>query len=393
MSRTATAVSADPKSLAEAFGVFNELSSRLTDAYGQLEARVADLTRELAESRAQREAELNEKELLADQLGVLLEAMPAAIVLVDGRDRVDRYNPAAESLFPSLSWGRRWSEVRDEALLNDHQSPEWQLRDGRNVNVSVRPLNDAGLFLVMVDVTETRRLQEQLHRRERLTAMGEMAAQLAHQIRTPLSAAMLYAGQLARADLGEPPRSFVDKLRGQLRHTERLVADMLAFTRGGRFVPQAVDLVRVIRDASDQVMPRLAPLGAKITVDNPLDEAGVLGNQDALTGAISALLNNALEHGGEDVSIHLRLQETDDDFVLSISDDGPGIPEEIREHIFDPFFTTRERGTGLGLAVVQAVLLEHEGSVEYQPGNQSGVCFEIRLPKGERNMRMEMNES
>lgn len=393
MSRTATAVSADPESLAEAFGVFNELSSRLTDAYGQLEARVADLTRELAESRAQREAELNEKELLASQLGVLLEAMPAAIVLVDGRDRIDRYNPAAESLFPSLGWGRRWSEVRDEALLNDPESPEWQLRDGRNVNVSVRPLNDAGLFLVMVDVTETRRLQEQLHRRERLSAMGEMAAQLAHQIRTPLSAAMLYAGHLARADLGEPPHSFIEKLRGQLRHTEHLVADMLAFTRGGRFVPQPVDLGRVIRDATDQVVPRLASLSAEITINDPLEEALVLGNQDALTGAVGALLNNALDHGGEGVAIHLQLQAEANGFLLKVSDDGPGIPDEVRSRIFDPFFTTRERGTGLGLAVVQAVLLEHDGSVDCKPAKTAGTCFELRLPKGDSYVRMEMSES
>ncbi len=393
MSRTAAA-SADPQSLAEAFGVFNELSTRLTDAYGQLETRVAELTRELAESRAQRQAEQHEKEFLADQLGVLLEAMPAAIVLVDGRDRIDRFNPAAEALFPALGWGRRWSEVRDDALLNDPDSPEWQLRDGRNVNVSVRPLNDAGLFLVMVDVTETRRLQEQLNRRERLSAMGEMAAQMAHQIRTPLSAAMLYAGQLARADLGEPPRGFVEKLRGQLRHTERLVADMLAFTRGGRFVPEAVDLQRVLRDACDQVAPRAAGMGAQISVGPVVGNgAATVGNQDALTGAVAALLNNALDHGGEGVSIRLQLDSRPGGWVLRVCDDGPGISEEIRAQIFDPFFTTRERGTGLGLAVVQAVMLDHGGSVHCHAGDGVGACFELHLPTGDNPAAMEMSES
>ena len=98
-----------PQELEQAFGVFNELSERLTTAYGQLEARVAGLTTELTRTRSERLAETAKKEHLADQLGVLLEALPAAIVLVDVRDRVDRFNPAAEQLFPGLAWGRRWS--------------------------------------------------------------------------------------------------------------------------------------------------------------------------------------------------------------------------------------------------------------------------------------------
>ena len=95
--------------LEQAFGVFNELSERLTTAYGQLETRVALLSDELACSRRERLNERVEKEHLADQLGVLLEALPAAVVLVDMRDRVDRFNPAAEQLFPELAWGRLWS--------------------------------------------------------------------------------------------------------------------------------------------------------------------------------------------------------------------------------------------------------------------------------------------
>ncbi|MGB5468112.1 MAG: PAS domain-containing protein, partial [Sedimenticolaceae bacterium] len=102
-----TRVDHDPRDLEQAFGVFNELSERLTTAYEQLEGRVADLTQELARTRRERLAERAQKEHLADQLGVLLEALPAAIVLIDVRDRVDRFNPAAEQLFPGLAWGRR----------------------------------------------------------------------------------------------------------------------------------------------------------------------------------------------------------------------------------------------------------------------------------------------
>ena len=107
--------------LEQAFDVFNALSERLTLAYGQLEARVAMLSDQLDSTRRDRLRERAQKEHLADQLGVLLEALPAAVVLVDMRDRIDRFNPAAEQLFPGLAWGRRWSEVKAEVvgLLED----------------------------------------------------------------------------------------------------------------------------------------------------------------------------------------------------------------------------------------------------------------------------------
>ena len=95
-----TRIADDTAGLVQAFGVFNDLSQRLTEAYTQLESRMAALTDELVTARRQRCNERAEKEHLADQLGVLLEALPAAVVLIDARDRVDRFNPAAEVLFP-----------------------------------------------------------------------------------------------------------------------------------------------------------------------------------------------------------------------------------------------------------------------------------------------------
>lgn len=373
----------DPEALAEAFGLFNQLSEQLTSAYGQLEARVAQLTSELALSRQARLRELAEKERLADRLSNLLEALPAAVVLVDGRDRIDQFNPAAESLFPSIAWGRRWTEVRDETLARLSDDDEWRLSDGRRVNMRYRPLNDQGRVLVMLDVTETRRLQDQLHRRERLTAMGEMAAQLAHQVRTPLSAALLYAGQLRRDGLAaDKVRDYAGKLCDRLRHTESLVADMLAFARGGRFSPQLLDLRRVVADGAELVRPKLVGRAARLEFRSEIQDAcPVLGNRDALIGAIGALVNNALEHGGDGVAIEVALRQQGDRYLVTVQDDGPGIPDEVQQRMFDPFFTTADRGTGLGLAVVHSVTVEHDGHIEYRNRAAGGACFRITLPR------------
>ena len=373
----------DPQDLEHAFGVFNELSERLTSAYGLLEARVADLSLELSRSRHDRLNERAQKEHLADQLGVLLEALPAAIVLVDMRDRVDRFNPAAEQLFPSLAWGRRWSEVKAEVVAAEPAPGDWRLHDGRRVSVSQRPLNDRGRILVVVDVTDQRRLQERAERQDRLSAMGEMAAQLAHQVRTPLSTAVLYAGQLAKGTLSDAQREqFSAKLLDGLRHTETLVREMLAFSRGGGFSAAPVRIDDALDTALAGMQPRLQQLGARLDVcAEAADRPVVAGNLDALAGAFSNLIDNALNHGGEGVTLRIAVGAGPvQTLVLTFEDDGPGIDPLALPRIFDPFFTTRERGTGLGLAVVQAVVLEHGGTLRAGESPLGGARFEIRLP-------------
>jgi len=372
-----------PQELEHAFGVFNELSERLTTAYAQLEGRVAGLTRELARSRSERLAETAQKEHLADQLGVLLEALPAAIVLVDMRDRVDRFNPVAEELFPGLAWGRRWSEVKEEVIAAEPTPGDWCLHDGRRVSVSQRPLNDRGRILVVVDTTDQRRMQERVERQDRLSAMGEMAAQLAHQVRTPLSTSVLYAGQLAKGNLNDTQRQqFGAKLLDGLRHTETLVRDMLAFSRGGNFSSSPIRVNDALSTALAALQPRLRQLDAALDLD--LGDAHnylVAGNLDALAGAFSNLIDNALNHGGEQVKITVSAEIADNGCLsLAFEDDGPGIDPVALPRIFDPFFTTRERGTGLGLAVVQAVVLQHGGALSAAVSTHGGARFEIQLP-------------
>jgi len=383
MAKLQTQPAHDPQDLEHAFGVFNELSARLTSAYGQLEDRVADLTRELSRSRHDRLNERAQKEHLADQLGVLLEALPAAIVLVDVRDRIDRFNPAAEQLFPSLAWGRRWSEVKAEVVAAEPAPGDWRLHDGRRVSVSQRPLNDRGRVLVVVDMTDQRRLQERVERQDRLSAMGEMAAQLAHQVRTPLSTSVLYAGQLAKGTLSdEQRRQFSAKLLDGLRHTENLVREMLAFSRGGNFSARPVCIDDALSTALAGMQPRLQQLEARLEVAlEATDRRLVAGNLDALAGAFSNLIDNALNHGGAGVELRVFAAEgPDGSLLLVFEDNGPGIDPLARPRIFDPFFTTRERGTGLGLAVVQAVVLEHGGALRAGESTLGGARFEIQLP-------------
>jgi two-component system sensor histidine kinase FlrB len=369
-------------SLAEAFERFSALSERLATAYERLERRLAEHNGQLAGISRARLTERREKERLADRLGALIEALPAAVILVDGRDRVDQYNRAAETAFEGIRWGRRWAEVLTDNLASMPLEDEWVLRCGVRVSVSVRPLGDNGMVFVMQDVTERRRLEQRLLHQERLSALGEMAARLAHQVRTPLSAAVLYAGQLAGAELPAPHRQrFAEKLLARLRHTEQLVADMLTFARGERYRPEPLDLRAVVRDAADIVAPRFATGDAALELTVPDgDAARVLGNAQALVGVLVNLLTNALEHGGPGVTVTLGMDRAEEGYRVFVEDSGKGVPESLRARVFEPFFTTRSSGTGLGLAVAHSVVTEHGGQMRC--AGERGNRFELVLPYG-----------
>jgi two-component system sensor histidine kinase FlrB len=213
--------------------------------------------------------------------------------------------------------------------------------------------------------------------------MGEMAATLAHQIRTPLSSALLYLGHLGRNDLSAEQREkFSGRMRERLQLMERQVNDMLAFSRGHG--PQMELLnVSALLAASLQLVQPLADLrGSHLSLsDRSGGDTWLLGNPDALQGAFSNLIHNALEHGGQGVRVRVELARTTDGMArLRFRDDGPGVPEDIRDQVFNPFFTTASDGTGLGLAVVQSVILAHHGRVELESGECAGACFSIELP-------------
>jgi len=213
--------------------------------------------------------------------------------------------------------------------------------------------------------------------------MGETAAKLAHQVRTPLSSALLYVGHLGRDDLSSEQRQkFAARLRDRLQHMERQVNDILAFSRGQAIRHETLCLTTLLEDSLRAVQPLAEARQARLTfTDRSGGDLCIPGNADALLGAFTNLINNALEHGGNGVHVQVELGRAGDGQVtLVFRDDGPGIPADIRAQVFDPFFTTRSDGTGLGLAVVQSVILAHRGRVRLDDAGTCGACFLIELP-------------
>ena len=170
------------------------------------------------------------------QLYAIFTALPTGVLLLDGEGRITRANPAAKALLGEPLEGQAWRQIIDRCFQpREDDGHEISLRDGRRVQLSTQPLPDQPGQLVFInDLTETRQLQDRINHMKRLSALGNMAASLAHQIRTPLSAAMLYAANLANRTLKPESRSqFQQKLMARLQDLEKQISDILLFARNG----------------------------------------------------------------------------------------------------------------------------------------------------------------
>ncbi len=372
--------------LEDAFALFNRMSKQLEASYQVLENRVAHLSEELASARSERLQQLAEKERLANRLQRLLELLPGGVVVMDGDGVVADCNPAAASLLGEPLRGVRWLDIIARAFAPTSEGgSEVTLQNGRRVSLSVRSLDpEPGQIVLLMDVTEQHALGEMLNRHKRLSAMGEMVASLAHQVRTPLASALLYASQLSSPVLEASARErFTDRVVGRLRHLERMVNDMLQFARGGSFDKEDFAVQDLIDDLLKTLEPQLEAVSGRLDVHNRAPGACMRGNREALQSAVLNLATNALQACGDQPCLRLEIRRDGPSVVeLVLADNGPGIPEEVREKVFTPFFTTRPDGTGLGLPVVRAIVLAHEGDLWMRSEQGAGTTFGLRIPAG-----------
>lgn len=369
--------------LEQAFALFNQMSTQLTQSYSMLEARVSELKGELAVVSAQRMAELAEKERLANRLQNLLDLLPGGVIVIDGQGLVREANPAACDLLGEPLVGQLWRQViaRSFAPRKD-DGHEVSLRDGRRLSIATRSLDaEPGQLVLLNDLTETRRLQDQLARHERLSSLGRMVASLAHQIRTPLSAAMLYASHLAddlQTLAPETRQRFAANLKERLHELEHQVRDMLVFARGelplgDRVTPKA--LFQALQQAAQAHVQGHA---VRWQCDSHLGE--LLCNRDTLVGALLNLIENAVQASAEPARLKVHLYRREQTLHLCISDAGCGVAPDLLERLGEPFLTTKSTGTGLGLAVVKAVARAHQGRVELRSKVGRGTCVKVLLP-------------
>jgi len=367
--------------LTRSLELFRQVSGQLGESEGFLQARVAELKGQLAEAGELRRQELEEKERLAQRLQNVLDLLPGGVIVIDGHGQVRDANPVGLELLGEPLVGAHWRDVIARCFApRKDDGHEISLRNGRRLSIATRSLSgEPGQLVLLTDLTETRRLQDQLARHERLSSLGRMVASLAHQIRTPLSTALLYASHLEQGGLTEAQQQrFAGNLKSRLHELEHQVRDMLVFARGDlplndRLSPAA--LLLALRAAAEAQLQNVA-----VRWQCDVHGAEILCNRDTLVGALLNLIENALQAGGGDLRLKVHLYRRDGALRLCITDNGPGIDAGTLARLGEPFFTTRTTGTGLGLAVAKAVAKAHQGQLQLRSRPGQGTCAVVTLP-------------
>jgi two-component system sensor histidine kinase FlrB len=372
---------AERPSLEQAFALFNQVSSQLSESYSLLETRVAELKGELAVVSAQRMAELAEKEVIANRLQSLLNLLPGGVIVIDSHGQVREANPAAADLLGEPLEGQLWRNVISRCFSpREDDGHEISLKDGRRLSIATRSLDaEPGQLVLLNDLTETRRLQGELARHERLSSLGRMVASLAHQIRTPLSAALLYASHLTEQILpAETQQRFAGRLKERLHELEHQVRDMLVFARGELPLNDRLPANALFDALREAAHVQLEGQQVRWQCDNVRGE--LLCNRDTLVGTVLNLIENAVQASGGQARIKVHLYRRGDSLRLCVTDSGSGIEAKTLARLGEPFFTTKTTGTGLGLAVVKAVARAHQGELQLRSRPGRGTCAMLTLP-------------
>jgi PAS domain S-box-containing protein len=233
------------------------------------------------------------------------------------------------------------------------------------------------------DITQRREEWAALLQASKLAAIGEMASGLAHQINNPLVGVLNFA-QLLRRRLpeGDPNEALAATIEQSAERCRDVVRALLRF---GRTEPESerqdIDITKVIDEAVILSNGYLRKHNAQIQVELPEGTPPGVGSRTQLTQVLLNLINNAVQAAGEDAQVHIRASWGHELVHIDISDNGPGIPEDIRDRIFEPFFTTKEEGdgTGLGLSVAYGIVQRHKGHLALRPSEQ-GATFRLCLP-------------
>jgi two-component system sensor histidine kinase HydH len=365
------------------------LSSALEQAVGRLKAQ---------ERATAARAEASER-----LSGEIITSLTAGLLVVGLNAEIRILNPA----------GRRMLELDDGTPLDDYrqalaeplsqtidqclatrapiQRRTVTLRQARGatyLGVTVSPLTDPrgalhGAICLFSDLTAVANLEEQLRLKDSLAAVGELTAGIAHEFRNGLATIQGYSKLIDLRLLPDTYRPYVEGIRAETESLAQVVTNFLNFARPARLTLTRVDLRAICDRAADEVRAEARSLGGDVEVRGQF--GAIEGDEVLLRQAFSNLLRNAVEAcTGASVAPVVVVESIVDtarqSSSISVNDSGPGIDPSDRERIFRPFYTSKRSGTGLGLALVQKIIVFHNGRIAIGTSPQGGASLQVTLP-------------
>ncbi|MGM0553006.1 MAG: sensor histidine kinase [Pseudomonadota bacterium] len=343
-----------------------------------------------------------------NRMNVVVQVLPAALLGVDDNLLINTANKQAailfgtserrligSSLFDILNLTDETREIFRDSFLykQDIRNQVINLATGEgerwlSMNLSFVTEDEAEMAAVitLLDITDYKYLQESVYTREKLVAMGQLAAGVAHELNTPLGSILGYSQLLM--DCCEDPtraRHFARTISEETKRCSRVIQNLLNYARKETCEGTSCDVPALIDDVVDTLMScRLKR--SEVTLEREQDERVVV---DGSCGELDIVLTNLLLNsvhalsGVEQPSIRIRARQSGaDEVVIMVEDNGPGVPREVRARMFDPFFTTKDvgEGSGLGLSISHAMITRRGGVLRYDPAYTEGARFVIRLP-------------
>jgi len=408
----------DISALAGLFEEFQSSTRTLQEAYDRLKRRVEDIDAELeAKNEELQQANDTLKKKMAEldevrqYLANVLESMNSGVLTVGPDGRITMINPTASSwlqgqqesfqgkmvteLFPthvapcvlnSLKGGERFFDVQEVVVALDGTE--------RFIRTNAAPLCSAGgerigALMIFNDITQLRLLQEKARRQDRLTALGELAAGVAHEMRNPLTTIRGYI-QILPTEIGDPEfqQEFLTEVLKEIDRVTALTDNLLDFSKPISANVQSTIIDDVVGEVVGQVIEQAQQKDVKIATQLYSDDARVLADRNRVKQVILNLLLNAFDAVSQGGSVRITSgreagagsPDGSPYYSLCVQDDGKGIPESLLTRLFDPFFTTKEKGTGLGLSLSNRIVQEHGGLIQVSSQVGAGTRFTVLLP-------------
>ncbi|HTU34902.1 MAG TPA: ATP-binding protein [Candidatus Acidoferrum sp.] len=351
------------------------------------------------------EQKASQIERLKDFSESIIDSLKIGVVTVDRDSHVESWNPPLEELLDvkrNEAIGRKLYELLPNDLASEiasrsidgHVSGIYKFplntRGGRPlvVNVSIAPLvgKDGarlGRLVLLDDITQRVRLEEQILQTEKLTSLGLLAAGVAHEVNTPLAVISNYIQMLAKQIPGDDPRQrTIDRIVKQTFRASEIVNNLLNFSRTGGSEFRELDLNAVLEETLSLVQHPLRTVRVNVLRSFGTDLPLVLGSTTRLQQVFLNLFMNARDAMPEGGMLEVRTGARNGSVEIEVTDTGMGIPPENLNRIFDPFFTTKAsgRGTGLGLSVSYGIIKEHAGKVDVHSTPGKGTSFRLEFP-------------
>lgn len=390
---------------------YDQATSDLQKTHASLKEQVTRLTGELSRKNEELVSSLEQVSALKNYLANILESITDGVIAIDPAGRVVSLNQSAAGVIGCASadqTGRPVTEmipasagelgrILQRALQEQAELTNIEVRleepHLRVLSVSASLIRNEksevlGAVETFRDLTQIKQLEAKAARQDRLAALGEMAAGVAHEIRNPLGGIELYASTLKRRfEPGAKEADMADKICAASAALNRIVSDMLTFTRGREPQRKPSVLERVCATALDMAARALEQKQIKLELRHELQKRRVPVDADLVAQAFLNVILNATQFTpiGGTLLIRSYLCGTPEQpvAVVEFEDGGPGITEEVAAKLFNPFFTTRKDGTGLGLAIVHKIVQDHGAQITVENRPPRGACFAFRFPAGD----------